>query len=36
MSSELNECTRYALTFSAAGERGQTAAVTALLERHGA
>jgi formyltetrahydrofolate deformylase len=36
MSKASNETARFALTFAAAGARGQAAAVTALLERHGA
>ncbi|WP_407278025.1 formyltetrahydrofolate deformylase [Aromatoleum evansii] len=36
MSQASNESARFALTFASAGERGQTAAVTALLEKHGA
>lgn len=36
MSQASNEPARYVLTFSAKGERGQTAAVTTLLEQHGA
>ncbi|AYH42402.1 formyltetrahydrofolate deformylase [Azoarcus sp. DN11] len=36
MSQASNDPARFALTFAAAGERGQTAAVTALLEAHGA
>lgn len=36
MSPVSNECARYALTFAADGERGQAAAITTLLEKHGA
>ncbi len=36
MSPVSNECARYALTFAAEGERGQAAAITTLLEKHGA
>jgi hypothetical protein len=36
MSPVQNKTARFALTFTAAAERGQTAAVAALLENHGA